>query len=312
MIETTCYLPKKVNRPLSVILALVSGGSALAQGCSDAGICSVNGLHSGSHHFSRNIALSESVGWASVRGSSVFIFTTQLETSLKVTPWLAASAKLPYQLAIGDLGHTSGVGSATLSASVTLRDTPAGRFILLGGFIIPTNKSDLSTMGRSLPMEYQTSQGVREVLMGFSYNFFRWSVSGGFQHPLGRNENGFLHERWIGNENASNYFESAGLKRGNDLTVRVERKFLLKNAVLYISMLPIYRLQKDEIIKNDNRVQLSGSDQLTINVNVTWEASLTERLKIRLTEGNPVLWRPTRADGLTRVFVLSGALVYSF
>ncbi len=296
---------------ISLLLTL-SIETACAQGCSDAGICSINGLHSGGPGFSRNVTLAESIGWASTHGSSVFVLTTQLETNIPVTAKLFTSMKLPYQVAIGDLGHTSGVGSITVSTTATVWERPARKLILLGGFIIPTNKSNLTEDGRSLPMEYQTSQGVFELLSGFSYSFSNWSISGGFQHPLGRNENDFLHDRWVGNENAANYFESARLKRGNDLTIRVERMILLKNSVLYVSALPIYRLQKDEIVINERTLPLSGSGGLTVNINVTWEATLTDRMKLRLTEGNPVFWRQTRADGLTRVIVITGALVYSF
>ncbi len=298
---------------LCTALIFCSARSGHGQGCSDAGVCSVNGLHSGSSSTSSwQFSFSQSLGWASTNGSSTFIFTNAIESSIRIHPKFSVAAKLPFQWATGDLATVGDWGSVTVSGSYILLEQPFKKIVLIAGSVLPLNNSNISKNGRSLPMEYQSSLGTRDVLIGISYSFNPWTLSIGFQRPTNRNENGFLRTDWVDTPSAQNYFDSNQLKRGNDLTLRAEKRIEWKKSTLFLSILPVLRLQKDEIIVNNNSVPLAGSNQLTINMNVSWESSLGQRWKIRLTEGNPILWRKTRADGLTRVFVLTGSLLYSF
>jgi len=94
------------------------------------------------------------------------------------------------------------------------------------------------------------------------------------------------------------------------LIIRIEKRYDLPRSTIYAGVLPIIRLQKDEIIKNDEVVRLSGSQGLTFNLNFTLEKNLSKRLNFRLAVGGPLIWRKTRADGLTRALVVTPALLY--
>ncbi len=123
-----------------------------------------------------------------------------------------------------------------------------------------------------------------------------------------RNKNGFLHNAWPEESRATDYFESNRLKRGDDLILRISRSFPKGRRTIVVGVLPIYRLQKDEIIRNGQVEKLAGSDQLTLNLNFDYLYQLTNRLNFRFSYANPVIWRDTRADGLTRPVVITLAL----
>lgn len=132
----------------------------------------------------------------------------------------------------------------------------------------------------------------------------------GYQHVFNANKNGFLHETWQNNAIADEYYESNLFKRGDDLMFRVERVFKKEKSTFSVSLLPIYRFQKDQIWKDNQYLKLDGSNQLTINLNLVLTRKISEKLSSRFSFSNPVLWRKTRADGLTRFFVFYARFKY--
>ena len=132
-----------------------------------------------------------------------------------------------------------------------------------------------------------------------------WDFYVAYQHPFGRNENKYLHPPGETDEKKL-YYESAYLKRGDDIALRVQKTFYLKNRQsLQPGIMPIYRIQKSTIIKNDREVTLDGSDGLTLNLYLTYVKKLKNNALIYLTAAAPVIDRNYRADGLTRNFVVS-------
>ena len=107
---------------------------------------------------------------------------------------------------------------------------------------------------------------------------------------------------WPDDPEAQEYFESSGLKRGDDLAIRVEKRFEKQRFNLFVGMLGLYRIEKDEIIKEDSEIKLSRSSAPTININGTLLYHLSPKINLKATYGNPIVWRKSRADGLERVF----------
>ncbi len=96
------------------------------------------------------------------------------------------------------------------------------------------------------------------------------------------------------------------LKRGDDLALRVQKTFhLKKQQSLLPGVMPIYRIQKSVITKDDKDVTLDGSDGLTLNLYLTYVKKLKGNTIMYLTGAAPIIDREYRADGLTRNFVLT-------
>ena len=282
---------------------------ANCQGCSDAGVCSIGSLNPENTMVGlySTIGLSTSFGLGEADGFLVPIWTTQLESQLRLSPTTYANLRIPFQVAHGNLATTYGLGDIAVSISQVLQQNDIQKTTFTLGALLPTNDANKTDEGRGLPMLYQTSLGSYDLIVGVSHNRDGWQFAMGYQHPFNRNQNSFLHSSWPDDESALAYFESNRLLRGDDLIFRVGRRFTFDRSSLYIGILPIFRLQKDEIIKEDQIVALEGSRGLTINLNLRWVRPITDRTDFMLIYGNPVVWRQVRADGLTRVVVVTAA-----
>lgn len=304
----------------SVLLALpflLVPLAILGQGCSDAGVCSMGSMESGQHQDSLGsevaVGLAFGLGERFDPGPKTLITTGIVSARLKVLSGTFIEAKFPATYVRGDLGSSAGIGDATLSLTQQLWAGTTARLLVSIGAKIPGNTSNLTAQGRHLPMPYQSSLGSYDALLGATLLVPNWQFSAGYQHVFNSNSNEFLHASWAGvDPDAAAYFESYQLLRGNDLVARVERQFKSKTSQWFVGLLPIMRLQEDEIAPFGGPTALPGSRELTLNVTFRWVKSISEHLQARIAYASPVIWRETRADGLTRILVISTTLAYRF
>lgn len=216
--------------------------------------------------------------------------------------------KLPYTVVVGDLATTNDIGDISLSISKRLHSSEGNNLIFTLGSRLLTNNADKSKGGRPLPMPFQTSLGTNDLLLGLTANRQDWQFSIGYQHPFGRNKNQFLRSAWPDNEEAQEYFESRELKRGDDVAIRVEKRFRKNRFDIYAGVLGLYRIEKDRIMKEGSDIKLSRSSAPTININGTLLYHLSPKINLKATYGNPIVWRKSRADGLERVFSFTSSI----
>ncbi len=235
----------------------------------------------------------------------IFISTSSLIVEHRFTKSTSFVARIPFIFTSGNLGNSTGIGDVLVSfIQQIFRGQNSQLGVLLGGKL-RTNNSDFTFEGNPLPMAYQTSLGTYDIIGGVEYIYKTWNFYFAYQHPFGRNENQYLHPEGETNEKKL-YYESAQLKRGDDIAFRVQKTFFLKkDQSLQPGILPIYRLQKSEIIRNDQPEILDGSDGLTLNLFLTYSKKLKKNTIISLTAAFPVIDKDYRADGLTRNFILS-------
>lgn len=275
------------------------------QGCSDAGACSVqtfdfedNTIGSKQKvllNFEQTVGLGEKF---------VFISQSTLGVQYSLTSGTGFELRIPFIFTYGNIGQTSGVGDIILSATQDfIHDKNFQLTAILGGRF-KTNSSNLSADDLPLPMAYQTSLGTNDIIIGAQYSREKWNLYMAYQHPFGRNENEYLVPE---NETdpAKQYFESAYLKRGDDLYVRTQYLLgLKKNNDLKFNLLGIYRIQESEILVDDEPLLLDGSSGLTVNMGVTYSKQIKNDRELSLILAFPVIDSNYRADGLTRNIVL--------
>ncbi len=293
---------------LVVIFILLALKGLQGQGCSDAGACSIGSLYpmdsldqdpDGPHvklSFDQNIGLGEK-----------FTFISQTSLSVEHRPWKNFSylVRVPYIVASGNIGNANGIGDVLVSMIWRAFHVEGSELGVLGGARLRSNKANLSFGGNPLPMAYQTSLGTYDIIAGIQYIWESWDFYMAFQHPFGRNQNEYLNNPAETDESKL-YFESAWLKRGDDLAFRVRKGFELKNQrILQAGALAIYRLQESEIIRNDKAVRINNSSGLTLNLYATYSGRLIGKSTFQLTAAFPVIDRDYRADGLTRNFVIN-------
>ncbi|MGE0636538.1 MAG: hypothetical protein AB7G44_08505 [Bacteroidia bacterium] len=306
---------KKIFSAALVISSLFTYHTINAQGCSDAGFCTIGALNpqiiadtlgderylKNNFHLSPTFALGE-------QGVSIWQYTP--EVNLALVKGLMWQAKMPYTYIYGNLGSNYGIGDVSTSLTYTHFFKKTTSLAVTLGSKIPTHDAGTCQNGKPLPMPYQRSLGTYDGIIGVKFMYKTWNFSAGYQMVLAnKNDNGFLSSRWTGDDDAQAYFVSNKLNRGDDMLLRAEKIFILKKLNLSAGLLGIYRLNKDKYTDASGTEQeLTGSNGLTVNITGSATYVFEPKQSFGLNFGFPVVVRETRADGLTRSMVVS--LVY--
>jgi hypothetical protein len=244
-----------------IISELVNLNYCKAQGCSDAGFCTMGAMRP-NQNFSKKVNFTlRSVEMNQYFGMTSFylkILAYNVDLNIGITPKLTAQVKLPYQFVFGRLANTQGLGDISISATYNLFSNEKIQLNASVGTKIPTGNSniktsvELKTGGTAdlpLPMYYQPTLGSYDIIAGISLSTKNWLFATGYQQALTQNGNEFLWGPWnksVDSAAAGLYPKSKNLLRGTDIMLRIERNFRFSNWNMYVGLLNIYRITKDE------------------------------------------------------------------
>lgn len=291
-----------------------------AQGCSDAGFCTMGAMKP-DQPFNKKVQLKlRAMEMSFYRGTTTLtpiVYVANLDLSFSLNQKNSFQVKLPYQAITGRLANTDGIGDISLSFTRNIYTTERFDINFSLGTKIPTNASDKSIDGFPLPMYYQTSLGTYDFISGVSMITRKWLFATGIQVPLNKNDNQFLWSRWVGSGEDPVYIEKYDranqLKRGVDVMLRAERNFRFARFNFSTGLLPIYRITRDVVeIPDGNKVTLDDAKGLALSVIVTGGYSLNVRNGIRLLVGHKLVQRDNNPDGLTRELVSTISYTYRF
>jgi hypothetical protein len=302
-----------------VLLFVISMRSGFSQGCSDAGFCTMGAMKP-DQPFNKKISLRlRSIEVSFYRGTTpltpiIYVATADLNFSLNSRT--SFQIKLPFQAVRGQLARTSGVGDISLCVTRTLVSNEKFDVNFSIGGKIPSNNSSKDVDGLPLPMYYQTSLGTYDFITGISVISRKWLFATGIQHPFNKNGNQFLWEAWQGTNEEdyiNRYNQSKELKRGTDIMLRVERNWRFSRLNFSLGILPIYRINNDEIsLANGTRVKPQGAKGLALSGIFTAGYSFNVKSGIKFLAGHRIVQRDTNPDGLTREFVSTLGCYYRF
>jgi len=297
-------------RLLLSLFFLLTINVLFCQGCSDAGACSIESINFDESSNQKKSDISLNLEQTTGLGEKfVFISQTTAGIQYKATKSTFVELRVPFIFTSGNLGHTSGVGDLILSVNQQVLNTNSKKLNLILASRIKSNDANKYFDDKPLPMAYQTSLGTYDLILGSLFSIPKWDFYAAWQHSFGRNKNEYLVTDLTIPDNHQ-YYESNQLKRGDDIYLRGRRFFDLKNTNrILVNTLFIYRIQRDEIVKNDENILLEGSNGLTINLAFTYSKTLKNHRKIDLSLAFPIVDKDYRADGLTRNVVLGLRLV---
>ncbi|GAB4320890.1 MAG: hypothetical protein Kow00127_13210 [Bacteroidales bacterium] len=285
---------------------------AYPQGCADAGGCSTGILSGhGMGGTGRQIiaGYSQQLGLADQQTLSL---KSEMMLTTAILPGLLFEARVPYVVAIGNLATTAGVGDLSLALSYNISRIGKNQLWIVAGTKLKSMDSDLEKDNRGLPMIYQPSLGTNDFIGGLAFDAGEWQFSAAWQHPFNANKNSYLHDPEMPDDSYSAYYESAGLKRGDDLLLRIQRDFSFnRNSGLMAGLFPLWRLQQDEILRNGTYEKLENSSGLTLNIYLQYHSKISDYVSWYVNLGAPAITREYRADGLTRTVVSNAGLVIS-
>ena len=293
-------------RKIFSILILMNALLLKAQGCSDAGICSIgNSFHETEKETKNNLEFGSIFGAGE---ADVQYFSPYVTYTRQLTSQFAMSTKVTYSLATGSFGKRAQFGDAYWIGNYDWKTKKTAKWSTLFGAKFPFTRSNLKINGYSLPLDYQASLGTFDLIVGGNLNYKQWDFNAGLQVPVfDINANSYFRE-YSGTDD----FPSTNLfKRKPDALLRAtytyktaNKKFTFKPNVLFL-----YHLGEDsyETIFG-KRENIDGSDGLTINGNIISAYHLNKNNSFELSLATPFVVREIRPDGLTRSF--TAGLIY--
>lgn len=287
-----------------------------AQGCSDAGVCTI---HSFKNNTEKNTEENKNnnevvAGFAFGKGErSVSYYTSYIEYTRSLNERTSVTGKIVYSAINGELARTAGLGDLFLSVNHAFAVNKKWKRSFVAGLKIPFDEADIVKDGIHLPMPYQTSLGTTDLVLGLNMARNSFGATLALQQPLHKsNGNKFLPEDYPAEPLTYRYLPTNSFERKGDLLLRLSYNlFGDKKVSLRPSLLSIYHLGDDSYRdRNKIRREIERSGGLTLNANVFVDFHLSRTSAFELSLGTPFVVRTNRPDGLTRSFV--GSLEYKF
>jgi hypothetical protein len=288
-----------------------------AQGCSDAGFCTIGSLNPSQED---SMKLGHKISFLFPLGigdESVFVFTPAVQYDNQLSERWGIQVKVTANYADGNLGNAFGPSDLFLTGIYTIKSKRKWSTSITLGTKLPMNPSNLKSEGRSLPMQYQSSLGTIDLITGISISDNSWQFSIGWQQPLsGTNQNNFLPAYWQGTPEAEKYPPSNDFRRKGDVLLRTAYTITLKKKFsLTPGLLAIYHLEEDTYVDaniSDDQISIAGSQGLTLNMTLAGLWTLSDRLALGFSAGTPLIFRDVRPDGLTRKIVFAPEIRWNF
>jgi hypothetical protein len=309
-------------RLLLTMTMLVSlNGYLYAQGCSDAGFCTMGAMKPDQPYNKKiefRLRSMEITFYRATTTLTPIIMVATADLNFGINAKTFFQVKLPYLSSNGSLGSANGFSDISLCVTRTILSNDRFDINLSLGGKIPTNDSNKKEDGLSLPMYYQTSLGTYDAIMGISMITRKWLFATGIQHPFNKNKNEFLWKPWIEQtDHSAAYIEKYGrsnqLKRGTDVMLRAERNFRFSRLNFSLGLLPIYRINEDVFEDaQGNEVKQKETKGLALSGIFTTGYQFNVKSGLRLLVGHKIIQREKSLDGLTRNLVTTLSYCYRF
>lgn len=282
-----------------------------AQGCSDAGICTVNGLlvnpaNNVQYKNKINVGMSFGIGDYNAQYIAPHLeytryFGDKWSLDLRLTA-IATYYKLVDKS--GNFSTSDSYLQANYLFSKNSKVTVGLKTPFMSGMFSGND-------GYDLPLNYQPSLGTTDLILGASHQWKNLFVSLGYQQALTKSPNEFLSNRYEPGDPLYSYPSSYHLSRKGDIMLR--SAYLLpvnKMFTLTPGFTGIYHVANDTYTLGNNEIELKGSKGLTLNANLFMDVFFKEKYNVQVYFGTPLVVRDLRPDGLTRKFVVG--LDYKF
>lgn len=305
-----------MNKIIAIVFVLSSSFKIMAQGCSDAGFCTIHSIKNNTERINDNKNNNDVVvGFAFGKGErSINYYTPYVEYTRSITSRTSVTGKINFSWISGELANTSGLSDLFVSVNHAFDRKSKWQKSFIAGLKIPFDQSDIVKDGIHLPMPYQTSLGTTDLVLGLNLMRNAFGATVAVQQPLASaNGNKFLPEAYPAVPLAAKYLPGNKFTRKGDVLLRFSYNFTLGQKLsVRPSLLGIYHEADDTYIGADGktRITIADSKGLTLNGNVFFDYPLTKSTGLELSIGTPFIIRENRPDGLTRSLV--AALEYKF
>lgn len=286
----------------TAFLLFLPSNFIFAQGCSDAGFCTVNSFQPNNNASIKTYRNQFKTGvFFGKADNSISVFGNYVEYNRQINDQFGVDAKLTTLAQNGNNISTFGLSDLFLNAN--FRANEKLKFTL--GAKIPLSDAGNSENNLPLPMDYQSSLGTLDLVAGVGYEVKKLQFVIALQQPLTQNDNQFLASQYPASSALRGFLSTNQFKRSGDVLLRVSYPLNINSKIkLTPSILPIYHLKNDRFTNQNNvELEINNSKGLTLNGNVYLDYEINRRNGLQFNVGVPFLVRTARPDGLTRSFI---------
>jgi hypothetical protein len=182
-----------MKKILLVFGLILSVNYMFAQGCSDAGICSINhSFQSDEKQFKNTL---EFATIYSLGEADLVYFSPYISYTKRFNERFSFTSKVTFSTANGSFGTRSSVWRCICYWKLHFQRKNKKQWSVLTGFKFPFTASNLKINGYSLPLDYQSSLGTIDLFLGTNLNYKRWDFNAALQLPIvNLNKNSYFKE----------------------------------------------------------------------------------------------------------------------
>lgn len=321
-----------MKKIILLFAAAIIATNIFAQGCSDAGFCTLGSLKSNFDFEKRDSAASEEnflkntigIGFNYGLGEDLNNnFNPYLIYNRKLTRHVDLQAKLTTAFIQGNVAivnYLSDIYIAT-NTSINVKDKKPKlnqRLNIIAGIKIPFSTANFKKNGQPLPMAYQPSLATFDLIVGVNYIVWGFEMNGAFQIPTGQiNKNNYFKETGqLTYNKGKDTFSTINLfKRKPDFLFRFGYIFHTKNYkwLFKPNVLNIVHLGQDTYVDALGKIQkIKGSEGYTLNAAFNMTYNISKHHNLEFSAGTPIVVRKVRPDGLTRKVAVALEYHYNF
>lgn len=289
---------------LGIILGVLST-NIYAQGCSDAGFCTVDAFKPNEHYPHKTLQNLFKVGLnIGSADNNIVVFGQYFEYKYLFNNKINLSTKLTALSQSGNETSNFDLSDFYLNGNFSIGE----KTTLTTGIKIPLTDGNSKENNISLPMDYQSSLGTFDLILGVGHRFEKFNIALAYQQPLSQNKNQFI------SSSTSNFYSTNNFKRAGDILLRVSYPIKVSEKLkITPSLLPIYHLANDTYTNTlGQKVTIANSKGTTLNTNAYLDYKLNETSNLQFSVAMPLIVRDVRPDGLTRSFVANLEYSISF
>ncbi len=291
------------------IITLLTYSQILAQGCSDAGFCSLGDLKNHNEPDSSRKSISVGLNYGlGEEGTSTI--NSYLEYTQMLGNRFGFQSKITATYAAGFLGSNFTIGD--LFATLTYKPAISGKNDLnfIGGLKIPlTDGNAKNNNNLPLPLDYQATIGTYDAIAGLNYIVDKkWEFDAAVQIPLIQQNNSTFFPELYTDPRIIKFAPTNNFKRQSDVLARLGYYIQIPHSGITLkpSLLAIYHVGDDTYLnQSGNRTTISGSQGLTLNGTVVATKKFNSGNRFEVVFGTPFIVRQVRPDGLTRGLVVN-------
>jgi hypothetical protein len=303
-----------MNEDIFVLVLSLNVHTVMAQGCSDAGVCTIGDRYNHPPNYARAVNYKHELDISftyATHGRNERFYQPQFNYRYKQNSQSFIELRIPLNIANANSITVTGIGDLTATWNSQFRITKKNSIKYAVGLRASLTSADKhkADSAYSYGMELQNGLGTTDLLAALCYDLGKYiSFGTGVQMPLMQyNKNRLQLDPNSFPYTIENY------RRKPDALLKITGHYAWDKLKLNTGLLAIFHLGNDHYTNPMwGKYVLEGSKGTTLNWTADINYAFTKQWMFGLLYARPFQTRKNIPDGLARTMIINAKLTYSF